>query len=310
MSAQPSRRAFTLVELLVVIAIIGVLIALLLPAVQQAREAARRMSCSNQLKQIGLAMHHHHDTFGEFCFAMRDRAKGSPVATYDTGWVQILPFLEQDAVAQRWDPNETRNSTNDADGDGWSNALLQQEIIPTYLCPSMTLPTGPLNGAENRAPSSYQFCTFSDVDVVYGFVYAPDPKPACDGAIVLTYTHTDTETPAGPNHRDPTRFRDITDGTSNTFMVGETDFMPRGVPSTEYGSIWSYGYMYAWGTSYHPLNKHDHTSPAYGGFRSQHPGGAHFGLVDGSVSFVAETIDEETYHALFTRAGSEVAALP
>ncbi|CAE7514042.1 unnamed protein product, partial [Symbiodinium sp. CCMP2456] len=144
MSTRSSRNAFTLVELLVVIAIIGILIALLLPAVQQAREAARRMSCSNQLKQVGLAMHNFHDTFGEFPFAMRDREEGSSVATYDTGWIQILPFLEQDAVASRWDPEERRNSTVDTDGDGWTNALLQQEIIPSYLCPTMTMPTGPV----------------------------------------------------------------------------------------------------------------------------------------------------------------------
>ncbi|MHC2068098.1 DUF1559 domain-containing protein [Bremerella sp. T1] len=312
MSTRSSRNAFTLVELLVVIAIIGILIALLLPAVQQAREAARRMSCSNQLKQVGLAMHNFHDTFGEFPFAMRDREEGSSVATYDTGWIQILPFLEQDAVASRWDPEERRNSTVDTDGDGWTNALLQQEIIPSYLCPTMTMPTGPVGGSENRAPSSYQFCTFSDIDLQYGYAYRASgvPEPACDGAIILTKTFTDSDNPAGPNHRDATKFRDMTDGTSNTFMVGETDFTPRGVPSTEYGAIWSYGYFYGWGSSYHPFNKHDHTTTTYGGFRSQHPGGAHFGLVDGSVRFVAETLNEDIYHAMFTRSGSEVAQLP
>lgn len=314
MSTRSSRSAFTLVELLVVIAIIGVLIALLLPAVQQAREAARRMSCSNQLKQIGLAIHNHHDTFGELPYAYRNRLDGDDGATYTTGWIQILPFLEKDAIAQRWDRFETKNSTADNDGDGWTNAMLQKEVIPSYLCPTMTMPNGPVYSAsEDRAPSSYQFCTASNYEIKDSFVYPPSGgEIAADGAIIITKNKNylgSNESP-GPNHRDPTKFRDITDGTSNTFMVGETDFTPQGVPSTDMGSIWSYGYLYGWGSSYYKFNKHDHASPPFGAFRSQHPGGAHFALVDGSVRFVAETLDADTYHAMFTRAGGEVAPLP
>lgn len=309
MSTKSSRAAFTLVELLVVIAIIGILIALLLPAVQQAREAARRMSCSNQLKQIGLGMHNHHDTFLNFPYAFRDRLEGDDANTYATGWIQILPFLEQDAVARRWNPEEPRNSTLDPDGDGWSNSTLQQEIIPTYLCPTMTMPSGPLNGygTENRAPSSYQFCVDSDeTDPLGTFLYAS--ATMADGAIIPVKTFTDSSNPPGPLHRKPTSFRDITDGTSNTFMVGETDFTPQGVPSTSYGAVWSYGY-YGWGTGTITLDKHDNTSTVYGAFRSQHPGGAHFLMVDGSVSFVPATIDMSTYQAIFTRSGGEVASL-
>ncbi|WP_234824193.1 DUF1559 domain-containing protein [Bremerella cremea] len=288
-----------------VIAIIGILIALLLPAVQQAREAARRMSCSNQVKQVGLAIHNFHDTYNHFPYAMRDAIDADSTSTYESGWVSILPFLEQDAVAQRWDPEEKRNSTNDTDGDGWTNAMLQQEIIPTYLCPTMVMPNGEL--LENRAPSSYQFCSGTPDTSLFQYAkYYNVPEPAYDGAIIPIKLK-DNES---PNHRAPTKFRDITDGTSNTFMVGETDFMPQGVPSTSYGAVWAYGYLYGWGSAYYPLNKHNHTSSVNGGFRSQHPGGVMFGLVDGSVRFVAETIDNDIYQAISTRAGGEVAQLP
>jgi len=312
MSKDHHRLGFTLVELLVVIAIIGILIALLLPAVQQAREAARRMSCSNQLKQTSLATHNFHDTYGEFPYAVKDQQEGDDSPTHSTGFIQIMPLLEQDAIAQRWDPDERRDSTVDTDGDGWTNARLQQLIIPTYLCPTMTLPNGQLEGAggENRAPSSYQFSsgTINPENYPYGAYYPPEL--AFDGAIVPIKTQPNPPGSPNPNMREPTAFKDITDGTSNTFMIGETDFTPRGVPSTEYGAIWSFGYLYAWGTTHVPFNKHDNTSTVYGGFRSQHPGGAMFALVDGSVRFVAETIDEEIYHGTATRSGGEVVSLP
>lgn len=304
MSTRSSRNAFTLVELLVVIAIIGILIALLLPAVQQAREAARRMSCSNNLKQIDLSIHNFHDTFGELPYAVRDRAEGDDGDTYRSGWIQILPFMEKDAVAQRWDPNERPESTVDNDGDGWSNGTLQQETIPTYLCPTMTMPTEELS--DNRGPSSYQFCTSSSQST-YDLAYYGSEA---DGAIIPSYTNP-SHAYAPQHYGDPTKLRDLTDGTSNTFMVGETDFTPEGVPSSSYGAVWAYGYTYGWGTGYNSFDDHDEaTGTKIGGFRSQHPGGAHFALGDGSVRFVPATLDRDIYLAMFTRAGSEVAQLP
>ncbi|WP_164101280.1 DUF1559 domain-containing protein [Candidatus Laterigemmans baculatus] len=300
-----ARSGFTLVELLVVIAIIGVLVGLLLPAVQAAREAARRMSCTNQLKQIALATHNFHDTHREFPYATRDRMPSETSDTWGTGLIQILPFLEGDAVASRWDPAQPRNSTDDADGDGYSNATLQQMEIPTYLCPSMSPPSGPLS-VEDRAPASYLFCAGTpEAGLLHYGAYMPAGEPAYDGAIVPIKTAVATS----PNHRNPTKFRDIIDGTSSTFLAGETDFMPQGVPSTDYGGVWAYGYIgYSWGTSYHPFNNHDNAGTVYGAFRSQHPGGGNFALTDGSVRFVAETIEYATYQALATRAGGEVVA--
>lgn len=299
-------RGFTLVELLVVIAIIGVLVALLLPAVQAAREAARRMSCTNNLKQIALATHNFHDTHQKFPYATQDREVVTTALTsWATGHVQILPFLENDAVAQRWRAELPRNSTDDSDGDGYTNAMLQQMLIPTYTCPTMSPPSGPL--AENRAPCSYLLCAGSqDASLLHYAAFYGIPEPAYDGAIVPFITATPTST-----NRKRTGLRDITDGTSGTFLVGETDFAPQGKVSTSYGGIWAYGYIgYSWGTTFNTFNNHKNTTTVYGAFRSQHPGGANFAISDGSVRFLAQGIDHPIYQALSTRSLGEVAQFP
>lgn len=305
MKAKP-KRGFTLVELLVVIAIIGVLIALLLPAVQAAREAARRMSCSNNLKQIALATHNFHDTHQKLPYATLDR-ESSPTAvnSWTTGHIQILPFLENDAIAQRWRSELPRNSTDDSDGDGYTNAMLQQMLIPTYTCPTMSPPSGAL--AENRAPCSYLFCAGSqDTALLHYAVFYGIPEPAYDGAVVPYITVNTTST-----NRRRTGLRDITDGTSNTFLVGETDFAPQGKASTSYGGVWAYGYIgYSWGTTFNLFNYHKHTTTAYGAFRSQHPSGANFAISDGSVRFLAQGIEHPLYQSLSTRNLGEVAPLP
>lgn len=303
-----SRRGFTLVELLVVIAIIGVLVALLLPAVQAAREAARRTSCVNKMKQVALATHNFHDTYLIFPYGARDKQPGETTNTYYTGFIQIMPFMEGDAVARRWDPKLARNSTVDSDGDGFTNALLQQMKIPTYTCPTMTPPSGPLGGAENRAPCSYLFASGTQDAQLYAYAsFYMQPEPEFDGAIIPI---KDITSGSYPNN-EATKMRDITDGTSNTFLLGETDFAPRGVPSTTMGGIWAYGYIgYSWGTTFVKFNKHDHTTTVYGAFRSQHPGGGNFALADGSVRFIPSNIDEVNYRAASTRNNGDVVTLP
>jgi prepilin-type N-terminal cleavage/methylation domain-containing protein len=299
------RRGFTLVELLVVIAIIGVLVALLLPAVQAARESARRMSCSNKLKQVALSTHNFHDTYLKLPYATRTRLPGEATDTYTTGLIQILPFLEADAIARRWDPKLARNSTVDSDGDGFTNASLQQMKIPTYTCPTMTPPIGPLT-AENRAPCSYLFNSGSyDVQL---FHYGTEPE--FDGPIVPIKDLASTGGDVSPNKND-TKMRDIVDGTSNTFLAGETDFAPRGQPSMLYGGVWAYGYIgYAWGSTFVKFNRHDHTATVYGAYRSQHPAGANFAICDGSVRFVNTSIDEMIYRSASTRNNGEIVSLP
>ena len=297
---QKSRAGFTLIELLVVIAIIAVLVAILLPAVQQAREAARASQCKNNIRQMAIGVHNFHEVFNNLPYAVADQLPGETGSpTYYTGHIQILPYLEQDAVAKRWDPKLPRNSTVDTDGDGVTNAQLQQKIVPTYLCPSMTLPTGPLGSTENRAPTSY-LLSAGTVDV-QDLHYVATP-PAYDGVII----------PVKPNSTTypvtkPTRLADVTDGTSNTYLIGETDFTPRGVPSTEMGGVWSYGYIgYNWGSTYHPFNTHNNITTLYGAFRSQHVGGANFAMADGSVNFYSENISRQVYRDLSTRAGKEI----
>lgn len=315
MSFRTSRSGFTLVELLVVIAIIGILVALLLPAVQSAREAGRRTQCVNNMKQTALAIHNFHDTMGSFPHAALDYQPNESTASYYTGFIQLMPFFEKDAIASRYDPKLPRNSTVDNDGDGWTNAMLQQMKLPTLTCPTMTPPKGALGGTENRAPCSYLFASGSPDCQDYAY---SDPPTEFDGAIIplhqqIMATTGSAATAAPRNWLSPnkraTGFHSITDGTSNTFVLGETDFVPQGKPSTTMGGVWAYGYMgYTFGTTYHAFNNHRQTSTVFGAFRSQHTNGGNFAKCDGSVAFLITNIDPTIYRAYGTRAGGETVA--
>lgn len=299
-----SQRGFTLVELLVVIAIIGILIGMLLPAVQMVREAARRTSCMNNMRQVVLATHNFEGAHQHLPYATRDRFEGDDGDTWGTGFVEIMPYVERDDVASRWDPTERRDSTVDNDGDGFTNAMLTQMKVPTFLCPTMNFPSGPLQ--DNRAPCSFLFSAGTqDVALLhYARFYGID-EPSYNGAIIPT--RTDINDTASANYDAGTTMGSIKDGTSNTFFLGETDFSPKGVPSTEYGGVWAFGYIgYSWGTTHHPFNKHDNEYTVYGAFRSEHPGGASFALCDGSVQFIADSVSKAVYDGLATRSGGEV----
>ncbi len=307
---QSRRHAFTLIELLVVIAIIAVLVGLLLPAVQKVREAASRMKCQNNLKQIALATHNYHATYQVFPYATLDYQPNDATATYVTGFILILPFLEQDNVAKRWNPLLPRNDASTETTLGSSNSSLQQMLIPTYVCPTMTPPSGPLAGAENRAYCSYLFNSGSPDAELYPYwsFFGLSQQPVYDGVVIPLNNPARVASTA---NKSPIAVAGITDGTSNTFLVGETDFEPQGVPSTSMGGVWAYGYIgYSWGTTFNPFNKHDNTSTVYGAFRSQHTGGANFAFADGSVRFISDGLDNTTYRALSTRAGGEVVNLP
>lgn len=284
------RRGFTLIELLVVIAIIAVLIALLLPAVQQAREAARRSQCKNNLKQIALAMHNYHDTYSTLPLADLDGtvSKGS-------AFVMILAHLEQAPLFNLYDFNLAATHAN--------NMQVVSQRIPTYLCPSAVIPRAvPISGCDSnmRAPGTYAVSTGSGD--AWGTIATGAPN---NGLIVNMGSGV-------------TRFKDATDGLSNTFMVGESDW---NIPDYTFTSgpcsgqvRWGFTYWsspYPLATAFstlYPLNikKLNGNQSLLGAFRSDHTGGVHFSLGDGSVRFISENIDNTLYQSLSTRAGGEV----
>ena len=285
------RRGFTLIELLVVIAIIAVLIALLLPAVQQAREAARRTQCKNNLKQIGLALHTYHGTFGMFPPGYIDSvAGGGGSQGQDGGWswqAQILPQMEQGPLFNQFNfeyhPYGTTSTAQ--------NIALVATVQPAFSCPSDPKPphtsireSGNGGYVERIATSSYcgVFGAFGDraCDGI-------QPQPSQRGLLVAN---------AGR------RIADITDGTSNTLAVGEVTWYVSQM-QVLYGSLGSSGYAACQGHSnIYPQWRHlrsarqkpNGTPPgstyAHTGFHSMHTGGVQFLLADGSVRFISENI--------------------
>jgi len=260
------RRAFTLVELLVVIAIIGILIALLLPAVQAAREAARRSQCTNNLKQIGIALHNYHDTHKSFCpgWMINTPAGGSP-SGYGFA-VFLMPFMEQQGLYDALDPAGytfwvTGHNTDPALGP--IQDLLQTDI-PSLRCPSDN--SDDLNKAidgYSTAVANYVACR--------GFFYRAGAASADNNGLLYGLSNK--------------KFRDIVDGTSNTFAVGEKA-KPNG--AANWAGPGGLGTAANCGSSTSYKLNHPSSNNA---FSSKHPGGANFAMCDGSVTFISETID-------------------
>ena len=303
-SGRPGPRlAFTLVELLVVIAIIGVLVGLLLPAVQQAREAARRMSCQNHLKQIGLGIHNYESAYRQFPTA---NAGGFAASTLSGGslFTAILPMMEQASAFDLYDFNRTNS-------DPYNVAVTGQRI-PFFLCPSAAerrrVPG--CDADQGRAPGHYA-ASFGSLDYDQYWASRGNPRPSLNGAIV----YTDTV-------EGGTKFRDILDGTSATLMVGETaynlpDYTFRG---GECAGQSRFSFTY-WGvpfpgstgvTTQYGFNPRDFPDDGIfdagwvRSFRSDHPGGVQFVFVDGSVHFLTDSMDAIVLDALATRNGQEV----
>ena len=289
------KSAFTLVELLVVITIIGILIALLLPAVQAAREAARRMQCANNFKQAALALHNHESQKGAFPKGLEiyrsdhPCSRPSDVTTDRIGFswsFWILPFMEHGSLYDSFDQTPSVTYYDNAGGAAISNYTLSKNFISAYICPSdpkgRELVAVVTAGAEDMAKTNILGVADSEnyrCDGSYG-------NPMADGVLYNAIA---------------TRIADISDGTSQTLMLGEV------IPNTavEYaGAFWN---SWAICDTRNGINRPLHiptTTPwdsVNDGFASHHPGGCQFAFADGSVQFLSESISQPVLRSLTTR---------
>lgn len=315
------QRGFTLVELLVVIAIIGVLIALLLPAVQQAREAARRMSCSNNLKQLGLALHNYHDINKRF-----------PINWYNgsgTGGnnmcvlIGILPFIEQTSLYDGINLANNNLTLYTVNGKRVCDYQIQ-----AYQCPSdpdVQTPN-PTTGAQlcSYAPSigSQYMQSAAGCDLLANAGAFPSglgldtnndgEDPFNRGNVRSDHGDQPVSGPFGRGYFTPysARIADITDGTSNTILMGEVRMKCQTFAA--WGWSWPDNLWYAttapinfptcptdarYGTNTCFSNASNNWNATFG-FKSAHPGGCQFVLADASVHFLSETLDRLTYARL------------
>ncbi len=298
-----SRPGFTLVELLVVIAIIGILVGLLLPAVQAAREAARRMQCSNNFKQIGLAAHNYADTFKKFPSGWAYSGAANREAS---GWsAMMLPYLEQANLHAQLRISQS-NLVESLLSTNWQPIVAGlQTVIPTFICPSDTGYAG--NGLvhnDRRFNGGAGFAAHAFTPGVSNYM----------GNTGFGTGRQNAEENTGIFYGNSgIRFGDITDGTSNTFLAGERDTKNcrsgTWVGIRNSNGLGSRGVFVVVGHARAKLNEPvlpwDNDPDGCGqGFSSLHTGGAQFVLCDGSVRFVSSTIEHFHTHGGWTDAGN------
>lgn len=324
-----SARGFTLIELLVVIAIIAVLIALLLPAVQQAREAARCSQCKNNLKQIGLALHNYHDTFGKFPFASSANDYGGLQMALNWRY-DVLPYIDQ-APLYNLMSVPSRTTPGNANTAYWINGAgvtYQLQVIPAFICPSETQETvlsGNQVGGDCIVPSRCAVANYT--------LSAGSCRPSNTGTTPMGVSLGIAEVgeqycgnvigdgmfSLGAGNRPGSgvmlclNLKSLSDGASNTLMGGEKTNNPSsktpnpcnfGTDGTNYS-----GWLSQWGSVSsvaHGINLPCRASWQRGiQWASRHVGGAHFLMADGAVRFITQNIDLRTLRALSTRAGGE-----
>ena len=295
------KKGFTLVELLVVIAIIGILIAMLLPAVQAAREAARRMQCANHFKQVGIAMHNYHAAHQCFPPGMYAIPMGSASPShFYFGWaVYILPFIEEPSLyekidfASKWSYFDNEN--------GCKNREVSNTKIPGFLCPSDPQGGEGIWVSPSLSPTPCSQCGMTNMCGVSDSV----DWSLAGGA---SKNFPDNNGIMGAN--GCCSVRDVSDGTSTTLMIGE---ITGDQPGTFVGQFWA-----AWnicdtneGINGPYTIPGGYTDKIYvSGFSSFHPGGCHFTMADGSVQFLLDDIPQTVLSDLTTRSGGEAVKLP
>ncbi len=307
------REAFTLIELLVVIAIIAILIGLLLPAVQKVREAAARSKCTNNLKQIALAVHNYQDANGRFPY------NGDPITgrgccvQSERQWsflARLLPFIEQDNLYRAGGlANNPEAPMNSATGQ-----QLFRTVVPTFRCPSDPTPDTRTNVAnwEGFVMASTSYKGVSGSHYTHGGSFSNyTNNTGWSGGDGLTGANCGNGIFCREDNRRRFRLEYITDGTSNTLMIGED------VGIMNDHNAWAYANG-ANGVCAIPLNLgtllirppgvnvNPNWWPNVYSFRSMHPGGANFALADGSVRFVLDSMSLNTYRAASTYSGREV----
>jgi prepilin-type N-terminal cleavage/methylation domain-containing protein/prepilin-type processing-associated H-X9-DG protein len=329
MTRIPARRGFTLIELLVVIAIIAVLIGLLVPAVQKVREAANRTQCRNNLKQIGLALHHYHDSHKKFPPGyVSSVGSGGPADDKGPGWgwaALLLPYLEQEVVF--------RQIHFDKDITDPVNAAIRVTSLPVFQCPSdpaqLTFTVDVLNDPTPDYSTPLKDVKGNPVQVAHSNYVGifGNPEITLDPGFLLDAPDYPERSIAhrGMFYRNSkVRIADVTDGTSNTLFVGERSSnlayatwvgsvtggqVPPKIPETfnfgpEGAPVLTLGHT----GDASDVPPHTPNSPVnhVDDFWSRHPQGVNFLFVDGSVRNINDTISPPVWWALGTRAGDEV----